>query len=119
MKPMIEFSGVRSSWLMVARNSDLSRSSSWSRSLASARSRVRSCHLDLQPVARLAQGGLGLAALPDLEAQGHEIGHRAGEALFVGRPLARRPGVLMADHTDELSFAADRRIEHGGDPELR
>ena len=43
VKPRIEFSGVRSSWLIVARNSDLRRSSSRSRRFASDSSRVRSC----------------------------------------------------------------------------
>ncbi len=42
-KPTIAFKGVRSSWLMLARNSDLCLEATSSSALFSANSRVRAC----------------------------------------------------------------------------
>ena len=69
----------------------------------------------LQLIEGFPELALDLPAAIRLEHQRDQVGQGAGEVLLVHTPGSGRAGVLIAQHSDDASFAADGNIQHRED----
>ena len=96
MKPMIELSGVRSSWDILARNADLRWSAASARSLAYANSLVRFRHDPLQ-LDRVAVGCFIELCILNGQGQLSRYGFQETQLLLGRLPFGAREHTQDAD----------------------